>query len=90
MDDHVHIIVTPSEGWSLSSLLHSWKSYTAHQIQKAGARQAPIWQDECYDRIVRSEGELSAYLRYIRDNPLKRWPGQTNYRWLWVEGVAFP
>jgi hypothetical protein len=78
------------EGWSLSAILHNWKSYTAHRIRKAGDRGVPIWQDESYDRIVRSERELSAYMRYIWENPIKRWPGQAKYQWLWFVGEAYP
>lgn len=34
MPNHVHVVVTPREGATLSSILHSWKSFTAHEVQK--------------------------------------------------------
>jgi REP element-mobilizing transposase RayT len=35
--NHVHVIVTPFAEFELSQILHSWKSFTAHQILKIEA-----------------------------------------------------
>ncbi|MBX7244123.1 MAG: transposase [Candidatus Sumerlaeaceae bacterium] len=32
--NHVHALVTPKPGWKLSDILHSWKSFTSHEILK--------------------------------------------------------
>jgi REP element-mobilizing transposase RayT len=32
--NHVHVLATPLAGHALSSILHSWKSFTAHEIAK--------------------------------------------------------
>lgn len=32
--NHVHAILTPLMGYTLSSILHSWRSFTAHEIVK--------------------------------------------------------
>jgi REP element-mobilizing transposase RayT len=32
--NHVHALVTPLAEYGLSSILHSWKSFTAHEIMK--------------------------------------------------------
>ena len=85
MDDHVHVIVRPFHGWSLSRILHSWKSYTAHQIVRAGRRAAPVWQNESYDRIVRDEDEMTRFTGYIVENPRRRWPELTEYKWMYPE-----
>ena len=34
MDDHVHALVTPFAGYELEAILHSWKSFTAPQMQR--------------------------------------------------------
>ena len=34
MPNHVHALVTPVESWTLASILRSWKSYSARQINK--------------------------------------------------------
>ncbi|MBI2505144.1 MAG: transposase [Candidatus Latescibacteria bacterium] len=82
MDDHVHVLVEPLAGWELSSITHSWKSFTAHQLQRQYGRQGAVWQDESFDRIVRDEEALLAEARYIQKNPLKRWPETQDYPWM--------
>lgn len=32
--NHVHLILAPMPGFDLSSILHSWKSYTSHELPK--------------------------------------------------------
>jgi REP element-mobilizing transposase RayT len=71
MPNHVHALVTPYVGWNLSDILHSWKSFTANQINRAVNRQGRLWQEETYDHIVRDAEELAACEQYIRDNPAK-------------------
>lgn len=81
MDDHVHLLVRPFAPFSLSKLVHTWKSYSAHQLVKLGMR-APVWQDECYDSIIRDQVHRAAVIEYIRHNPARRWPGIEEYPWL--------
>jgi REP element-mobilizing transposase RayT len=83
MDDHVHLLARPFAGHTLSRLLHSWKSYSAHELVKRG-RSAPVWQNESYDSIVRDAAHRSSLVAYIRDNPVKRWPDVGVYPWLLV------
>ncbi|HOC18072.1 MAG TPA: transposase [Vicinamibacterales bacterium] len=84
MDDHVHVVVVMARGYTLERVLHSWKSFTAHQLVRAGARVAPLWQDESFDRVLRDDAELREKLDYIAGNPWKRWPNLETYEWLWT------
>ena len=34
MPNHVHLLIKTYEGWPLSKVVHSWKSFTAHEIKK--------------------------------------------------------
>jgi REP element-mobilizing transposase RayT len=88
MDDHVHVIVRPFHGWSLSRILHSWKSYTAHELVRERERTSPVWLDESYDRIVRDEEELARFTTYIVKNPQRRWPALTEYEWVCPEIIS--
>jgi REP element-mobilizing transposase RayT len=71
MPNHVHAIVTPLPPHELSEILHSWKSFTAHEISRLlgikGERR--LWQKESFDHIVRSPVSLERIRQYIRDNP---------------------
>ena len=82
MNDHVHLIVRPYQGIDLSTLLHSWKSYTANRMQREAGRVGAVWQDESFDRIVRDEDEYVEKLTYLLTNPQRRWPTIKTYEWV--------
>lgn len=71
MPNHVHVIFLPMAGHNLSGILHSWKSFTSHTINKELNRKGNLWLDESFDHIVRSFEQLEFYRAYIRENPTK-------------------
>jgi REP element-mobilizing transposase RayT len=101
MPDHVHVLACPlpkGDGrWDLGELVHSVKSFSAHQIANhrkqlaasavgpASRRSSFIWQDERYDRWMRDEDEIAEKWEYIVGNAVKaglvELPG--HYRWLY-------
>ena len=81
MDDHVHVVVRPAGNHNLSSILHSWKSFTAHQINRLRGETGALWQDENYERIVRTESDLLEKMEYVVTNPERKWPGAAEYPW---------
>jgi REP element-mobilizing transposase RayT len=83
MDDHVHVVVTPTRNRALEGIVQAWKAYSALKLRR-NDRPAPIWQKEYYDRIVRGPRALREILRYVADNPRRRWPDIAAYPWLWV------
>lgn len=103
MLDHVHVLITPlkaqasglcHQNWiPLAEILHTNKSFTAHQINKAKGYRGKVWQDERFDRIVRDEAEFLEKWNYIANNPVKAGLGE-GYSWLfqnpegWAEGGA--
>jgi REP element-mobilizing transposase RayT len=78
MPDHVHMLIHPHpkpEGgcyYTISELLHSVKSYTAHRILKQRGQRGPLWQDESYDRLIRSEKEFIEKYNYFLENPVRK------------------
>ena len=83
MDDHVHALVTPLANYDLESILHSWKSFSARQMQRGHRRFGRIWQGEYFDRIIRDDKEFLQKRDYIIANAWKRWPEMENYPWVW-------
>ena len=76
MRDHVHMLMQPlaksdNKLWSLSSIMHSMKSYSSKQIPKVMKHIGTVWQDERHDHIVRDEREFQIFWEYIRQNPVK-------------------
>ena len=71
MPNHVHVLIEVFENYSLSSIVHSWKSYTASKANKILNRKGSFWMREYYDRYVRDEIHLARVIKYIQDNPKK-------------------
>ncbi len=86
MNDHVHMVIRPID--ALPKIMHSIKSFCAHQINKISDRKGKVWQDENYDRVIRNEGEFLEKLSYIANNPMKAnlSRGYGDYRWLYIQG----
>ncbi len=59
----------PIEPYTRQQVVHSWKSHTAHTLQRLGVIHGQVWQEECFDRIVRDESELRRFHDYILNNP---------------------
>ena len=85
MDDHVHVLLAPLPPHEVRAILHSWKSFTARQMQREHKKLGPVWQNEYFDRIVRDDHEFLQKAAYIAGNPNKRWPEIRNYPWVWPE-----
>jgi REP element-mobilizing transposase RayT len=71
MPNHVHILVKPINEYTLTEITHSWKSFTANEINKVLGRSGQLWLHESYDHIVRNERAFYAIKNYIRNNPIK-------------------
>jgi REP element-mobilizing transposase RayT len=71
MPNHVHALVEPIGSTGLAVILHGWKSYSAHTLQRRAGVTGNVWQEESFDRIVRDEGELRRFHDYIMANPVK-------------------
>jgi REP element-mobilizing transposase RayT len=71
MPNHVHVLVKPFEGQSLPEITHSWKSFTANEINKITGNKGQLWMHESYDHIVRNDNAFDAIRNYIRQNPAK-------------------
>lgn len=75
MPNHVQVIVTPLGEHQLSQILHSWKWFTASELNKKMGRSGPYWEKESFDHIVRSSESLERITAYIAANPKGLLPG---------------
>ena len=91
MPNHVHLLFTAlendqAEPYSLAEIMKGIKGTSARNINKLLERRGQLWQDESFDRIMRS-GEFQNKLEYIVANPISA--GITSqpdeYRWLWTQ-----
>jgi len=91
MPDHVHLILTPLIDErrrmviSLIEIMKAIKGASAHAINHRAGSCGAIWQEESFDRVVRSSESLDAKVAYILENPVRKglvgsW---REYRWIW-------
>jgi REP element-mobilizing transposase RayT len=82
MPNHVHVIVQPLPGHDLSKIIHSWKSFTAHEINHRLGRTGDVWQHDAYNHIIRSAKEYSFQIAYVWENPDKAQLPSWHWRWV--------
>ncbi len=82
MPNHVHIVFRPLGSNTLTEIMHSWKSFTAHAAQRILGASGKFWQREYYDHVVRSEEQLCRIVDYVINNPAK--VGMKCWRWMGV------
>jgi len=88
MPNHVHVALEPIGGRELPEILHSWKSYTAKQINKILGADGPLWETEYYDHLIRDEKDLLAQIQYVVANP--RRAGLKDWKWVGVARASRP
>lgn len=71
MPNHVHVLVETRLGQGLDHVVHSWKSFTAHAVNRLVRQTGAFWAPEYFDRYMRDDTHLAATLAYIEDNPVK-------------------
>jgi REP element-mobilizing transposase RayT len=71
MPNHVHTLLTPTTGHSLSDIVGSWKSFTAKQANELLGRAGQFWQEDYFDRFIRDEEHYARAVEYIEMNPVK-------------------
>jgi REP element-mobilizing transposase RayT len=91
MPDHVHLLFLPLRDgngthFALVDTLQCLKSATAHRINRLLHTSGPVWEEESFDHVLRSDESLQEKCEYIRQNPVKAGlvARPEDYRWLWV------
>jgi len=83
MPNHVHTLFTPAAEFEMSQILHSWKSFAAHECNKLLQRSGRFWAREPFDRYIRNERHFRNALAYIEDNPVKAGLCEKPEDWRW-------
>jgi putative transposase len=87
MPNHCHAVIRPHEWQDFEQLVGAIKGIAARQINSAIGGQWELWQQECYDRIIRDVEHLQRVIQYIGRNPagLKlppdKWPRWIDSQW---------
>jgi REP element-mobilizing transposase RayT len=91
MPNHVHAVVWPLAGHTLSDILHSWKSFTSSQANKFLHRAGEIfWQAESFDHWIRDAEEHARLVAYVENNPVKARFCKAPEDWEWSSAAGRP
>ena len=92
MPNHAHIVVWPMPNHRLSDVLHTWKSFTSHEINKRlPTKVVPFWQGESYEHLIRDDEDLHRCCHYTLMNPVNAGLCARLEDWKWSSGqVAQP
>ena len=71
MPDHVHLLLRPADGFTLSRVMQGLKSESAKRLNASRGTAGRAWQAESWDRIVRDEDEFAEKYLYMLGNPVK-------------------
>lgn len=71
MPNHVHVLIEVMKNISLSSILHSWRSFSSNEINKVLNRSGRLWMPEYFDRFIRDNEHFNNVVNYIHNNPVK-------------------
>ncbi len=73
MPDHLHLLVSPSEGARpVPQYVQAFKSLCTRAFW-ASYGEGKLWQRGFYDHIVRKEENLIEIAKYILYNPVRKW-----------------
>ena len=81
MPNHVHALVTPLGDHTLSGILHSWKSYTANNINRLVHEGGPLWERESFNHLIRSAEHWQWFVDYTERNPVNAGLCSTPEEW---------
>lgn len=71
MPNHAHVLLRPNEGHSLSNIIKTIKSVSAHKINRLLKRTGAMWQPDYFDRYIRDAEHFQKTVNYIENNPVK-------------------
>jgi REP element-mobilizing transposase RayT len=87
MPNHVHALFQTVNGWSMNSIVGSWKTFTANaigQLNRQPNEPVPhVWHPEFWDRYIRDEKHFANAIAYIHNNPVKAGLVSLPEHWRW-------
>ncbi len=71
MPNHVHMLATRFEDYTLADIMQSFKSLTSHKANKLLNRRGQFWMLDYFDRYIRNAEHFAKTMQYIENNPVK-------------------
>jgi REP element-mobilizing transposase RayT len=76
MPDHVHLLFSTlaavdGEPFLLAEIMSGIKGASAHTVNRVLGRKGHVWEEESFDRLLRSDEKLREKAAYICANPIE-------------------
>jgi REP element-mobilizing transposase RayT len=71
MPNHIHMLATRLENYTLADIMQSLKSITSHKANRTLKRHGQFWMPDYFDRYIRNAQHFATTVRYIENNPVK-------------------
>jgi putative transposase len=71
MGNHIHFLIKPGEGGSLSKIMQWIKCNFAKSWNKMNGRKGHVWGERFYSRIINGIMDFLRAREYIAENPVK-------------------
>lgn len=79
MPNHVHVLFRSLQSQELNKIIRSWKGVSARKLNVYLQSSGKVWQEDYWDRLIRSQKHLSKTISYIKENPQKAHLGSEQY-----------
>ena len=91
MPDHVHFFVAPAGDptTTLGVAVGFWKTWTSHALRRAMDLEAPVWERQFFDHLLRSDESRAEKWNYVRENPVRAGLVNDASAWPYAGAVDF-
>ncbi len=89
MPDHVHLLILPAPGDSISKIVQELKYASNRIINAKRKRRGSLWQKGFFDRFTRTPKEFVETLEYMHQNPVRKGLVAMPSAWRWSSASAY-
>ncbi|MDR1866809.1 MAG: transposase [Treponema sp.] len=87
MDNHIHFLITPEKGVSLSLIIKWIKMVFAIRWNRLHRVKGHLWGDRFHARVIKNREDFLRVFQYINENPVKA--GLVTHAKEWVFGGLY-
>jgi putative transposase len=93
MPDHVHFFCSAElDAKTLPRFLQRWKEWTSKRIGPLVQKSGHLWQEEFFDRVLRSSESYTEKWNYVKENSVRAGLVANSDDWPWqgeIESLMF-
>jgi len=71
MEDHLHLLIIPPKGRTISDVMHHVNGIFANHYNKQERKSGKVIQRKFWEHAIRNDRDFEEKLNYIHNNPVK-------------------